>query len=66
MEISLTRRENEVLEILSTGATNREIAEKLIISIGTVKAHIHNISKKLCAEGRHHLLVKARQIGLID
>ena len=41
----LTKKELEVLSLLSEGLTNQEISEKLVISISTTKAHVHNICK---------------------
>lgn len=48
----LTPRELEVLELISDGLTNQEIADKLYIEIGTVKNHVHNILKKLDVDSR--------------
>jgi DNA-binding NarL/FixJ family response regulator len=52
-QINLTRRECEVLELITQNLTNREIAERLIIELGTVKNHVHNILKKLEVRNRH-------------
>jgi DNA-binding NarL/FixJ family response regulator len=49
----LTGREEEVLELITTGCTNQEIAEKLVIECGTVKNHVHSILKKLEVKSRH-------------
>lgn len=49
---SLTRREMEVLELLEKNLTNREIAERLYVSEGTVKSHVHQVLKKLRAGDR--------------
>jgi DNA-binding NarL/FixJ family response regulator len=49
----LTGRELEVLDLISQGQTNQEIAEELVIECGTVKNHVHNILKKLEAGNRH-------------
>ncbi|MDY6898987.1 MAG: response regulator transcription factor, partial [Cyanobacteriota bacterium] len=43
----LTKREKEVLRLIATGANNREIAQKLYISEGTVKNHVTNILNRL-------------------
>jgi DNA-binding NarL/FixJ family response regulator len=43
----LTSRELEVLDLIGNGLTNQDIAEKLVIEIGTVKNHVHSILKKL-------------------
>jgi len=48
----LTSRELEILDLISIGRTNQEIASKLFIECGTVKNHVHNILKKLEASNR--------------
>jgi DNA-binding NarL/FixJ family response regulator len=48
----LTPREKEVLELLSGGLSNQEIADRLVISINTVKNHVHNVLKKLGLKNR--------------
>lgn len=48
----LTPRELEVLELISEGYTNQEIADKLYIELGTVKNHVHSILKKLDVSSR--------------
>jgi DNA-binding NarL/FixJ family response regulator len=48
----LTRRELEVLRLLAEGATNRAIADALVISGGTVKFHVNSILRKLHAANR--------------
>ena len=48
----LTSRENEVMELLCEGLTNNEIADKLIITVHTVKSHIESIIYKLRAKNR--------------
>jgi DNA-binding NarL/FixJ family response regulator len=49
----LTRREREVLELLGQELSNREIAQELVIEVGTVKNHVHSILKKLDVCSRH-------------
>jgi two-component system, NarL family, nitrate/nitrite response regulator NarL len=49
----LTEREMEVLSHLAQGMTNGEIADRLVIEIGTVKNHVHNILDKLNVRSRH-------------
>ncbi len=61
----LTRKELEVLSLLSDGLTNQEISEKLVISISTTKAHVHNILQKLYLEDRTKAVVKAIKEGLV-
>ena len=61
---SLSEREREVLVLIAQGASNREIAEKLIITEGTVKTHVSNILGKLQAENRTQAANIARRYGL--
>jgi DNA-binding NarL/FixJ family response regulator len=53
----LTTREREIIELISQKLTNQQIAERLIIEIGTVKNHVHNILKKMDASTRHEAAV---------
>ena len=55
----LTKREQEVLQLLSQGMTREEIAAKLFISAETVKMHIKNIYRKLKAKNKIDALIKA-------
>ncbi len=59
----LTGREVEVLRLIARGATNREIAEKLVISEGTVKNHISNILSRLGLRDRTQAAIYARENG---
>ena len=61
----LTKREREVLELLLEGASNREIARRLVLSINTVKRHIYNICSKLGVQSRTQAIVKARALSLL-
>lgn len=61
----LTKREQEVLQLLAEGASNREIAQRLIVSTGTVKKYVHNICGKLGAQSRVQALVRARALHLL-
>ena len=49
---ALTSRETEVLELISKGFTNQQIAQHLVIEVGTVKNHVHNILEKLNVSSR--------------
>lgn len=55
---ALTPRELDVLELISAGLTNQEIADKLYIEIGTVKNHVHNVLKKLDVSSRDDAAVQ--------
>jgi RNA polymerase sigma factor (sigma-70 family) len=61
----LSDREREVLVLLAQGGSNREIAEQLVISEGTVKNHVSNILGKLQAENRTQAADIARRRGLL-
>lgn len=62
----LTPREREVLNLMAAGLTNREIAEALVISPGTVKKHAGNIYGKLGVGNRTEAAAKARELDLLD
>src|SRR5699024_9533379 len=62
--IELSAREREVLELLRDGATNRDIAQTLFVSVNTVKFHRANLMKKLDATSRDTLLHQADRLGL--
>jgi DNA-binding CsgD family transcriptional regulator len=51
----ISRREREVIPLLNQGLSNREIAEKLFVSLATVKTHLHNIYEKTGAKSRYDL-----------
>jgi DNA-binding NarL/FixJ family response regulator len=65
-EQALTERELYVLRLVASGATNSEIAEKLSISINTVKSHLKNILEKLQLENRTQAATYALQHGLVS
>jgi len=66
LPFDLSDREREVLVLLAQGASNREIAEKLFITEGTVKNHVSNILGKLQAENRTQAADIARRYGLTE
>jgi LuxR family maltose regulon positive regulatory protein len=61
----LTDRELAVLRQMAAGSSNQEIAQRLVISVGTVKAHIYHITAKLGARSRTEAVARAREAGLI-
>ena len=61
----LTERELEVLQLIVNGYSNAQIAEKLYITVGTVKTHVRNILNKLCADDRTQAAVHALRSGLV-
>jgi two-component system, NarL family, nitrate/nitrite response regulator NarL len=64
-EPPLTPRELEIVRMVARGLRNRNIAEQLQISEGTVKIHLHNIYEKLGVDGRGELAFHARNKGLV-
>jgi DNA-binding NarL/FixJ family response regulator len=62
----VTEREHEVLELIVAGCTNVVIAERLCITVGTVKTHVRNILVKLCADDRTEAAVRALRAGIIS
>jgi LuxR family transcriptional regulator, maltose regulon positive regulatory protein len=63
--VSLTRREQEVLRLLATGASNQDIAHTLVISLDTVKKHVSNLLGKLDATSRTQAIAQARTRSLL-
>ena len=61
----LTERELDVLELMVEGLTNPQIAEKLVITRATAKAHVHSILQKLCATSRTQATAMAINEGLV-
>ena len=62
----LSERELEILRFVADGATNKEIAAKLVIAEGTVKNHLTNILGKLSVRDRVQAALKAKELGLIS
>jgi DNA-binding NarL/FixJ family response regulator len=62
---ALTPRELEIVRMVAQGMRNREIGQRLFISEGTVKIHLHNTYEKLGVDGRLELLLYAQEKGLI-
>jgi two-component system, NarL family, response regulator len=63
--IALTRRETEVLELVSQGLGNKEIANRIGTASGTVKMHVQNILDKLGAADRTHAVTMAIRRGIL-
>ena len=61
----LTEREEDVLKLMAAGLTNQEIAEKLVISPGTVKKHTGHIYRKLGVHSRTEAAARARELDLL-
>lgn len=62
---SLTERELEILALLTQGLTNKEIAERLYVSVNTVKGHVQRVLSKLGARNRGEAASKARSWGVL-
>ena len=63
--IPLSDRELEVLKLIVDGKSNQEIAEKLFITLATVKTHVRSILNKLSVDDRTQAAVKAMREGLV-
>ncbi|OIJ13818.1 hypothetical protein BKP35_08555 [Anaerobacillus arseniciselenatis] len=63
---ALTTREKEVLKLVAQGATDKEIADELVISIKTVEAHKHKIKEKLQVKRLAELIRYSLESGLLD
>ena len=61
----LSERELEILRLLGQGASNKEIADHLVITVGTVKNHLTNIMAKLSVRDRTQAALKAKELGII-
>ncbi len=64
-DLSITRRELEILELIAQGMSNREIAEKLYVSENTVKTHSSRVFDKLGARRRTQAVQLGKEFGLL-
>lgn len=64
-KLGISKREHEVLELMSTGLTNQEIADKLFVSLNTIKTHSSNLFLKLEVSRRTQAIQKGKQLRLI-
>jgi LuxR family maltose regulon positive regulatory protein len=62
----LSERELDILRLIATGRSNKEIAEILVIAVSTVKSHINNLYGKLGAQRRTQAIAIARDMGLFS
>src|SRR5690606_32807613 len=62
---TLSERELEILALLAAGRSNAQIAEELVLAVGTVEAHNHRIFSKLGVRSRAQAVLRARELGLV-
>jgi DNA-binding NarL/FixJ family response regulator len=62
----LSPREFEILRLVATGVSNKEIADRLVISEGTVKNHLSSILSKLGVKDRLQAVIKSRELGILS
>lgn len=65
IEGNLTKREHDILQLIASGMSSKEIARHLGISIGGVNFHILNAMKKLGASTRAHAVARAIYLGML-
>ncbi len=61
----LTEREREILTLIAQGASNRQVAERLYVTEGTIKNHMSSILGKLGVRDRTQAVLKAKELGLV-
>jgi NarL family two-component system response regulator LiaR len=64
-ELELSKRELEILKLMAHGLSNEEIAEKLFVSVSTIKTHNQNLFVKLDVKRRTQAIEKAKRLNLI-
>lgn len=65
MPDALTPRETEIIRLVAQGHTNREIATRLIVAVGTIKVHVEHILGKLGVADRTQAAVRAVELGIV-
>jgi LuxR family maltose regulon positive regulatory protein len=65
MSERLTPREMSILRRLESGLSNKEIAETIFVSVGTLKWHLHNMYGKLNVKNRFGAMTRARTLGIV-
>jgi DNA-binding CsgD family transcriptional regulator len=65
-KLDLSNREFEVLEYMSQGYSNAEIAEKLFLSVSTIKTHVSNLYDKMDVKSRTQAINKAKRLQIIE
>lgn len=64
-KVGISKREYEVLELIAQGLSNQEIADKLFVSVSTIKTHAANIFAKLDARRRTQAIQRAKELNII-
>ncbi|MEI9921005.1 MAG: LuxR C-terminal-related transcriptional regulator [Bacteroidota bacterium] len=64
-KLGISKREHEVLELMAHGLTNQEIADKLFVSVNTIKTHSANLFTKLDVKRRTQAVQKGKELMLI-
>jgi DNA-binding NarL/FixJ family response regulator len=65
-KIGLSKRETEVLQLISEGHSNQEIADELYVSLSTIKTHVSNVFSKLDVQRRTQAMKKVQELGLLQ
>ena len=65
-DVKMTTRERGIVDLITEGLSNKEIATKLSIATDTVKSHVHNILEKLSLRSRVQVAARARARGSTD
>jgi ATP/maltotriose-dependent transcriptional regulator MalT len=63
---ALSGRELEVLRLIAVGLSNKAVAQELVLSVGTIKAHVHRIHSKLGVRNRTEAVKRARDLGFLS
>ncbi|HEX6889377.1 MAG TPA: response regulator transcription factor [Chryseolinea sp.] len=63
--LNLSKRELEVLQLMAEGLSNKEIADRLFVSLSTIKTHSNNLFDKMNVERRTQAIDKAKRLGII-
>jgi two-component system, NarL family, response regulator LiaR len=63
--LNLSKRELEVLQLMAEGLSNKEIADRLFVSLSTIKTHSNNLFDKMNVERRTQAIDKGKRLGII-
>ncbi len=63
--LGITPREIEVLRLMAEGLSNQEIADRMFVSLNTVKTHSSNVFSKLDVQRRTQAIQKAKDLGIL-